>query len=606
MYIKKLSAQAIAILSIGSLCITSAGCNGTTKPAPIPPTEVNAALEMNPPIARGVEVQFKPDDPNGNLFVLADFGQGAIKGEFHAIMAGEEKVVLRDDGLGGDSLKGDGVFTAALKEQLANTEELLKGEEASIKKLRERPTFIGRERVPGIDPRERFRPFDKNVFERGDRFPVFPGIGCIPVTDVSIDHSLMVTNVGVVEDATRTSQPCTRPNGTGAWTFGKLMTDMANEPVSGVTSEDFVKRWLRHWMEPQTINSDPVPARTRMFTSVISPWIIASGSPAGSFNATNWETKPLDLAKAPFKLTAIVNRLDLRGSSGYSVSNAGEGRFVFEALTSSCSPLTGPGGFTVIFEYGIPISRCGALVGFAKKWYDLRTLTLGTGPYNTALQAITDVFAVANAAPAKPNGSAINQVRTNELAIGSPWELREFHVDAATHMLLESTVVNEPAKKFNARAVPPASTADAAMLANYMNTAFPTDPKVPVDFSGAPFLGGKSHTEFSGFWDARPGQIPIRANRHLFSLGTCSGCHAGETRTTFLHVGTAPFGEAARLSGFLIGDSVADPADGTPTRSFADLDRRKDDLARLMCECRGRRLPDLVRALTFKPINMPH
>ncbi len=59
---------------------------------------------------------------------------------------------------------------------------------------------------------------------------------------------------------------------------------------------------------------------------VIKPWLIKSnpGVPPISITLANWETFTLDLKFAPFKLLAIVNRLDLRGNSGYGFSNAGE------------------------------------------------------------------------------------------------------------------------------------------------------------------------------------------------------------------------------------------------------------------------------------------
>ncbi len=566
---------------------------------------------MVPPVARTIALRTKADDPNGNVFLFADFGPGTIKGSFHAVMAGEEKVTLRDDGLGGDSLKGDGVFTAALNEDVADVEGMLQEPtQKGMRDLMARPVFVGRELMPPPPELKGFRPFDKDVFRKGDRFllPIPLPTGCTPVTDVSIEHSLMITNVGVVEDPTRTSQPCTRPDAAGAWTFGKLMTDMANTPSTGVSAEDFVKNWLKSWLSATTVNGDGLPARTQLFNRVIQPWVVASGSAAGSFTIANWDTKPLDLGRAPFKLTAIVNRLDLRGSTGYSVSNAGEGRFVFETLNATCAPL-GPGGFTVIFEYGIPISRCGSLVNYAKQWYDLRTLTLGSPEYNAALQAITDVFAAANAAPSKPNGSAINQIRTNEIALAAPWELREFNVDPTTHQLFLTTVKQEPAKKYNAMAVPAGSSVDITTMANWVNAneadVIADRHTVPVDIGGVAFLGGKSHTEFGGFWNAAPGQITNPDARHHFSLNTCSGCHGGETNTPFLQVGLAPFGAPAPLAGFLTGITVADPVTGT-SRTFRDLERRRNDLALLMCLCSGKRLPDLVHALTFKPIHMTH
>src|SRR5262249_59164334 len=80
--------------------------------------------------------------------------------------------------------------------------------------------------------------------------------------------------------------------------------------------------WLQTWQANQTINTFNVPARPNINTQIIQPWLAASGGAS------------LDLGIAPFRLLAIVNRLDLRtGSGGYggSTRNAGELRVVFGA-----------------------------------------------------------------------------------------------------------------------------------------------------------------------------------------------------------------------------------------------------------------------------------
>ena len=58
----------------------------------------------------------------------------------------------------------------------------------------------------------------------------------------------------------------------------------------------------------------------------------------------------LDMAKSPFRLLAIVNRLDLRKTDSAGEFHAGEGRFVFGLVDveAGCMPLE----FVVIFEYG--------------------------------------------------------------------------------------------------------------------------------------------------------------------------------------------------------------------------------------------------------------
>lgn len=45
--------------------------------------------------------------------------------------------------------------------------------------------------------------------------------------------------------------------------------------------------------------------------------------------------------------------------------------------------------------------------------------------------------------PARPNGSSISQVRSNEIALSFPWELREFGLNTAGN-LVERTVAQTP------------------------------------------------------------------------------------------------------------------------------------------------------------------
>src|SRR5690606_1273759 len=126
-----------------------------------------------------------------------------------------------------------------------------------------------------------------------------------PITPASTEanwlESLMITDKSVVQDPKRTYDPCTGTgNADGVWTFKHLMTEMANEPRSGLTPEDFTLEFLLTWLFPRDINSDLVTERPAMWDTVVEPWLLASGG------------RTLDLDKAPFRLLAIVNRLDLR------------------------------------------------------------------------------------------------------------------------------------------------------------------------------------------------------------------------------------------------------------------------------------------------------
>ena len=180
---------------------------------------------------------------------------------------------------------------------------------------------------------------------------------------------------------------------------------------------DFVLAWLKGF-NPGKINGFPVTNRSKGAEALITAWPKTS---AGK----------LDLAKSPFVLLAITNRIDL----GASNTDPGEGRLVFGL--SDGRPMT------VIFEYKLPTKI--ARKEWAKKWHALAPLDFGT-PYNKALVALTDLFVGKNASPARANGSAIGQVRTNEIqlaldsGIAPVWSLREFH-------LVESVLTPAPVTK---------------------------------------------------------------------------------------------------------------------------------------------------------------
>lgn len=425
------------------------------------------------------------------------------------------------------------------------------------------------------------------------------------------DKSLLITDLSVVEDPRRTFDPCTgRGTKMGAWTFGRLMADMANQPATGIHPSDFARRWLRSWQTDQVINFDTVNQRNaEIIAQVIQDWEAASGGPE----------KPLDLSIAPFRLLAIVNRVDLRLNPGYGGPTGddpcnpaclgGEGRFVFSLIRDAFKggegrpPAPGYGGgtegggnlcepapFTVIFEYCVPKRTCAEIKSYAEEWYKLSLIEFG-GIFNAALEQITDQFAARGADPArKPNQSALNQLRSNELLV-DPWELREWKLfgnDSDAGHLREVTVKQTPDIAHNfQKIIAEFCLANAAEILAEKHTVplmwrSPGKPEVP-------FLGGVAPMSTKDFfWDGPPPAATSMPNeiRHRFSLNTCNGCHAGETRTAFTHVFPRPAGAPAALSDFLTGLGMPkiDPADNVTNRVFADLKRREDDLLRLLVE----------------------
>jgi hypothetical protein len=562
--------------ALGAMLLASCADSGEDASADLPGPAAEASQAATASQG-GLSIQLldKPDIAgNARVTVLNQPAPDGAAPPYLVVGLTENPIILRDDGVGADVKAADHVYSAFANVDttalaVRNRNEVNLVNEFKIQSM---PTFDGRAMAGSVAP----VPFDIANLSKGVAVAFNPSNIFSPASPAP-SKSLLINDPSVVGtgDPTRTWDPCTGV-GTqlGAFTFGRLMTEMANQPMTGINPSAFVMQWLQTWQANQTINTFNVPARVNINTQIINPWLAASGGAS------------LNLGLAPFRLLAIVNRLDLRtGSGGYggSTGNAGELRFVFGAVLRSgrtCQLLP----FTVILEYGVPIRGCVSVRSWAQQWVNLNSLVLGSAAYNAALQAITDQVVLRNAAPGKPNASALNQLRTNEIAIGSPWELRQFNLRAPVDVLHETPVFQTPDNRFNA-ADPGWS---GSTLLDTFITSTPAGATVPTSFLGTPFLGGASPVTGNNvgyFWKTRtldldPSHIGNWNDRRFqFSLNTCNACHAGETRTPFTHINpTTPLGSPAALSGFLTGVTVIDPAFGVPTRTFNDLARRQSDL----------------------------
>lgn len=413
-----------------------------------------------------------------------------------------------------------------------------------------------------------------------------PGAG----TGVVREKELMITDLSVVEDARATTPG-------GHWTFGHLISEMAGPPVAADAAGQalradrasvFVRSWLQTWETDQTINTFTVAARPNIKSLVIDPWKKRDGVPG--IDTAQW--KP-NLANAPFRLLAIVNRIDLNRGTPARVDSAGEGRFVFGVLgpTSPANPdERAPLLFTVIFEYELLAKNRAELRGWAQRWRELGQKQFGA-EYNAALQTITDVFTTAGKAPTKAHQNCLNQLRTNEIQLVLPaeaargWELREFRLIVGQDQLRPSPVQQNPSNSFD----------KTPELADFINLRTPElldgtlVMKEKLD-DGKAFLGGSSIVApptVGFFWDAP--QILNNEARHNFSSITCNGCHHVETGTdNFMHVAVREAGQPSRLSKFLNGPGLPplrDPKDNAVARPFVDdLGVRAEILKELAAE----------------------
>ena len=360
---------------------------------------------------------------------------------------------------------------------------------------------------------------------------------------ISFEREMIMVDTWIVDDA--------RAKGMGPWSFGNLMTGLAG----GNPAPAFVRDWLGTWehdvkMTPPGGKTETVPGNARNVHDVlIDPWPRVGGH--------------LDLSKAPFRLLAIVYRPDLEDLADHS---GGELRFVYGAKGGGGRPVP----MTVAFEYRIPAASHAQAVAFAKGWYGKLAPLHHAGTdaakagFLDALASLTKPITAAGADPASPNGSALAQLRTNEVAIDTPWDLREFRLSAPGDALELSFAPGVPLMSLNGT-----KELGGYVLGNGVPASKETAmARMPAE---------------EWFW--RPMPNVGNQKRHDFAMTTCNGCHSAETGTTFLHVFPREAGERARLSKFLSkrNAQIEDPVSGV-VRVFDEPGRRMQILNDLLCE----------------------
>jgi hypothetical protein len=454
------------------------------------------------------------------------------------------------------------------------------------------------------------------------------GITLIP------DHSLMVEAIPVVEDPSLTWDPCMAATGTqtGAWTFNELMLAVAG-----------------------TTDSNPQPAE-QILTGVIADFaknvtigdFTAKERPGGPTFFGAWPRDPsgaqctnpfgtgtitcLALKSAPVHLNAIVNRVDI-GQNGQS-DNAGQLRFVFGVTMDPanddtnhdfCEGTSGGSGsgnqsFNIILEYNVPPSSLTngfTAQSWAQAWANLSNLCpepagftiacaqQGNSPFNFELnQIVQKVVALGMGGPNAPNGSALLDLRTDEVELdsgGATWELRQFAFESQSGSgvpLVQTGLSQTPDLSFD--------FADNDCLDSNQNPACSTSPGTveslvqnhQSQIENGTFNAGSdqaaSAINLTVFWNSSPSmsgdgllytpRVIFAASPQVFNPltrapdpfggidGTCNGCHGTETATTFRHVvnraATGTGDQPSVLSAFLVGCSNNNPpltvACGTP------------------------------------------
>jgi hypothetical protein len=405
---------------------------------------------------------------------------------------------------------------------------------------------------------------------------------------------LIIEDLSVVEDPCRTvwANPACDSAILGKWTFGRLMTAMSGATdINSPTARSFVNQWLQSWLTNQDVGIDTVATRPLIGPVLLFRWLAASGcaSPAQTVRvASQWlnalqACTTLNLQAAPFRLSAIVNRIDLDGRD-YSGQNGapGELRFVFGAINTANQQ---PVNAAMILEYRFPDTLPPFL--WAILFHQLSSADFGPA-FASQLQSLTDMVVETGAQPGGPNGgSSIGQVRTNENAfdVAQQWEFRQFGLSCTvgpcslaqvpvsqtpstginnTQLLTNFLVSNKDAIRTSHHVVPPSILGGSSLSFNQVraviwNTA--------DDGNGGHTLVDPSDPDFS------------YNVRHNFAFSTCNGCHYLETlnQNQNFHVAPRAAGRKAQLSSFLGTSLAPDPANpGYPSNSLEVPDPNPD------------------------------
>lgn len=370
----------------------------------------------------------------------------------------------------------------------------------------------------------------------------------------------------------------------GAWSFRRIIENMAPSATAAGT-DPFLSGIFRSWETNQFINGEQVFARPQVVPLILNN---------NNFSTLNGTTRNFNLANAPFQLIGIASRIDLR-----STTTAGEGRFIFALLTApgpNNNPPATPTSMTLITEFALPLKApLDTPIKWANKWHELDSLdpVTQTAAFKTKLQEITDVFTARNAMPSRPNGSAINQIRSNEIVLNSPWQLREFRMNSSGAMLPAPTAVSPAHDSVNQSQ----ALRDFIAQNPVLNTTNDTVPwfnlKTPDVFGTSFFNGGQANQSFSPGNTGDFGTWSLSATENQdtsvavdnFGLLTCNGCHTdNKKRTDQAFYQVSPFNAnnsadgTGRLSLFMTqGDDIKGG------RRPAELTRRATDMGNLFC-----------------------
>ncbi len=507
------------------------------------------------------------------------------------------------------------------------------------------------------------------------------GAPAVAAKDIIPERELLITKKEVIE-----SEHARYP---GVWSFGTLIEELAGKDKAAAV----VREWLETMAAPEMVLQQRVEPRPRFRELVLEPWQKKDGYDANSCDA--WVPR---LENAPFRLLAIVNRMDLAAptiakieeqehqrwkASGWGdlfeqlrsaassgellklrppvirtsgvpiriglcgmamqgfglpvVTNAGtrnrrvaagfgggwagggggsgpfvgEGRLVFCATDSAGVPL--PGGWTVIFEYRLPVLALQVLPAgvkasdnsdrnlaavWAGRWHALANNDVDEKKFRDGLAEVTTSFTHRRIGGGQPE---LAQLRSNDGACGPGREFRQFEIKDGRFVSVG--LPGTPAVEFmNPR------NKHVRELAAFLNQQTPLltaglgglPEKLAVRGDAIPLRAAVAvipEKKEDFFWDFGP--VVPADTRRLLSMNSCNGCHAGETGCEGgMHIRPRTEGSESALSTWLREDMAhRDPAMKNASVHFKEMEDRRAILAALLNPKEARVLADIRETL---------
>ena len=309
----------------------------------------------------------------------------------------------------------------------------------------------------------------------------------------------------------------------GIMSFGEVLKPMLGNNPSPKQVETFIREWVKHWSnEFKTSNGDRAAARPG-FTQVIDQWRNASSARG---------IDGLDLRLAPFRLIGITNRFDLRNP--LIPGDAGESRLVFALLDSPTDRPQDEGHsvkpFSLIFEFQVATASDSELPRWLKLWHELSGIECSVGNCQDYAKKLANIVKMVTRNEGGIIRSSLGQVRSNEIAFGNPWELREFQLkkNGGESRLIQVDTKQTPQQSLNA-SQELASFVDSLSIDSLLKNKY----EIPLAMRSAKAQVLNANPEW---------QIPVAGEKaKLFNLNTCNGCHSNDQEVIdgFYHI--SPF-----------------------------------------------------------------